>query len=88
VQILEDVNAIRHLKARSAASCAEQDNPDGLAALLTEAAVWESQGRGRLEGRAALRAFFRGASQLFTLAIPDSLNGPIDVQGDPARAQW
>ena len=88
VQVLEDVNAIRHLKARYAASCDDQYNPDGLAALFTEDAVWESQGLGRFEGREAIRAFFRGASQLFTFAIHYSLNGQIDVQGDTARAQW
>ena len=88
VQVLEDVNAIRHLKARYAASCDDQYNPDGIAALFTEDAVWESQGLGRFEGREAIRAFFRGASQLFTFAIHYSLNGQIDVQGDTARAQW
>ena len=88
VQALEDVNAIRHLKARYAASCDDQYNPDGIAALFTEDAVWESQGLGRFEGREAIRAFFRGASQLFTFAIHYSLNGQIDVQGDTARAQW
>jgi limonene-1,2-epoxide hydrolase len=88
VQVLEDVNAIRHLKARYAAYCDDQYNPDGLAALFTEDAVWESQGLGRFEGREAIRAFFRGASQLFTFAIHYSLNGQIDVQGDTARAQW
>ena len=88
VQVLEDVNAIRHLKARYAASCDDQYTPDGLAALFTEDAVWESQGLGRFEGREAIRAFFRGASQLFTFAIHYSLNGQIDVQGDTARAQW
>ena len=57
VQALEDVNAIRHLKARYAAYCDDQYNPDGLAALFTEDAVWESQGLGRFEGREAIRAF-------------------------------
>ena len=88
VQALEDVNAIHHLKARYAAYCDDQYNPDGLAALFTEDAVWESQGLGRFEGREAIRAFFRGASQLFTFAIHYSLNGQIDVQGDTAQAQW
>jgi len=60
VQALEDVNAIRHLKARYAAYCDDQYNPDGIAALFTEDAVWESQGLGRFEGRDAIREFFRG----------------------------
>ena len=88
VQALEDINAIRHLKARYAAYCDDQYNPDGLAALFTEDAVWESQGLGRFEGREAIRAFFWSASQLFTFAMHYSLNGQIDVQGDTGQAQW
>ena len=72
VQVLEDVNAIRHLKARYAASCDDQYNPDGLAALFTEDAVWESQGLGRFEGREAIRAFFRGGG-LAALSLCDPL---------------
>lgn len=88
IQALEDVNAIRNLKARYAAYCDDNYNPDGLAALFTEDAVWESQGLGRYEGREAIRDFFRGASELFTFAIHYSLNGQIEVDGDAARAQW
>lgn len=88
VQALEDVNAIRNLKAQYAAYCDDTYNPDGLAALFTEDAVWESKGLGRFEGREAIREFFRGASQIFTFAIHYSLNGQIDVTGDTARAQW
>ena len=88
VQALEDVNAIRNLKSRYAAYCDDNYNPEGLAALFTEDAVWESQGLGRYEGRDAIRDFFRGASQLFTFAIHYSLNGQIEVNGDTAKAQW
>src|SRR5438093_13101561 len=87
VQALEDVNAIRHLKARYAAYCDDQYNPDGLAALFTEDAVWESQGLGRFEGREAIRAFFWSASQLFTFAMHYSFNVQIELQGDPGEAQ-
>ena len=88
VQALEDVNAIRNLKAQYAAYCDDNYNPDGIAALFTEDAVWESKSLGRFEGREAIREFFRGASQIFTFAIHYSLNGQIDVTGDTARAQW
>ena len=88
VQALEDVNAIRNLKAQYAAYCDDHYNPDGIAALFTADAVWESQGLGRFEGREAIREFFRGASQIFTFAIHYSLNGQIEVHGDSARAQW
>ena len=76
------------MKAKYAASCDDNYNPDGLAALFTEDAVWESEGFGRFEGRAAIREFFRGASQIFSLAIHYSLNSQIEVTGDTAQAQW
>ena len=39
VQALEDVNAIRNLKARYAAYCDDHYNPEGIAALFTADAV-------------------------------------------------
>lgn len=88
LRALEDTNAIRNLKARYAAYCDDQYDPDGIAGLFTEDAVWESPSLGRFEGREAIRTFFRGASKIFTFAIHYSLNSQIEVEGDRARAQW
>jgi ketosteroid isomerase-like protein len=88
LQALEDAEAIRNLKARYAALCDRQYDADGIAALFTEDAVWDSPGLGRFEGREAIRSFFRGGSQIFSFAIHYSLNGQIEVDGDTARAQW
>lgn len=88
LQALEDAEAIRNLKARYAALCDRQYDADGIAALFTEDAVWDSPGLGRFEGREAIRNFFRGASKIFSFAIHYSLNGQIEVDGDTARAQW
>jgi ketosteroid isomerase-like protein len=88
VQALEDAEAIRNLKARYAAYCDDKYNPDGIADLFTEDAVWESPSLGRFEGREAIRGFFQGASKIFSFAIHYSLNGHIEVQGDSAKAQW
>jgi len=88
VRALEDVEAIRNLKARYAAYCDDNYNPDGIAGLFTEDAVWESSGLGRFEGREAIRGFFQGASKIFTFAIHYSLNPQIEVKGDTARATW
>ena len=85
---LEDAEAIRNLKARYAAYCDDNYNPDGIASLFTQDAVWESKGLGRYEGREAIRSFFKGASGIFTFAIHYSLNAEIHVNGDTARAQW
>ena len=88
VRTLEDTDAIRNLKARYAELCDDNYNPDGIAALFVEDAVWESGGLGRFEGREAIRGFFQGASEIFTFAIHYSLNAQIEVIGDTARARW
>jgi SnoaL-like domain len=79
LQVLEDAEAIRNLKARYAALCDRQYDADGIAMLFTEDALWESPGLGRFEGREAIRNFFRGASAIFPFAIHYSLNGHIEV---------
>ena len=58
VRILEDMDAIRNLKARYAAYCDDNYNPDKIAELFVEDAVWESGPLGRFEGREAIREFF------------------------------
>lgn len=88
VRALEDVNEIRILKARYAAACDDGYNPDKIAELFVEDAVWESGSLGRFEGREAIREFFRGASKIFTFAIHYGLNPQIEVSGDTARARW
>ena len=42
LQLLEDAEAIRNLKARYAALCDNQYDADGIAKLFTDDAVWES----------------------------------------------
>jgi ketosteroid isomerase-like protein len=84
---LEDAEAIRNLKSRYAALCDDNYDADGIAALFTEDATWDSPGLGRFEGRNAVRGFFRGAAGIFSFAIHYSLNGQIYVDGDTARAQ-
>ena len=88
VRTVEDTDAIRNLKARYAELCDDSYNPDGIAALFVEDAVWESGPLGRFEGRDAIREFFLGASKIFPFAIHYSLNSQIEVSGDTAKARW
>ncbi len=76
LQVLEDAEAIRNLKARYAALCDNQYDADGIASLFTEDAVWESPALGRFEGRDAIRNFFRGASAIFSFRDPLQLERP------------
>ena len=88
LQILEDAEAIRNLKAHYAALCDDNYDADGIAELFCEDAIWESPTLGRFEGREMIREFFVGASELFSFAIHYSLNGQIEISGDKANATW
>jgi ketosteroid isomerase-like protein len=88
IRAVEDTDAIRNLKARYAELCDDDYNPDGIAALFVDDAVWESGPLGRFEGKESIRDFFQGASEIFTFAIHYSLNPQIEVTGDTARARW
>ena len=88
VRDLEAADAIRKLKATYAAACDDNYNPDAIAALFVEDAVWESDGLGNFEGREAIREFFRGISSYFTFALHYGLNPKIEVAGDTASARW
>ena len=88
VRATEDVQAIRNLKARYAAYCDDNYNPDGLAELFVEDAVWISPDHGRYEGREAIRVFFQGASKIYSFALHYALNPQIEVHGETARARW
>ena len=88
VRHLEDIDALRNLKAEYAAACDDNYDADRLAALFVEDATWESEGMGRYEGREAIREFFRGISGHFVFALHYGLNPQIEVNGDTARARW
>jgi len=60
IRAVEDTDAIWNLKARYAGLCDDDYNPDGIADLFVDDAVWESGPLGRFEGKESIRDFFRG----------------------------
>jgi ketosteroid isomerase-like protein len=88
VRRLEDIEAIRELKARYCAYCDDGYDPDGLASLFTEDAVWDGGQLGRFEGKEAIRKFFRGTSRRVSFAIHNVMNPIITVDGDRASGRW
>jgi ketosteroid isomerase-like protein len=88
LQALEDIEAIKKLKARYCAACDNNYHADDIAALFTEDAVWDGGAFGKCEGREAIRRFFRGAPQIFPFAIHQVMNPIIEVQGDKATGRW
>jgi len=88
VRVLEDVEAIKKLKARYCSCCDDGFDPDGIAELFTEDGVWESAGFGSYRGRAAIRTFFEAGPSVFPFTIHQVMNPIIEVEGDRARGTW
>ena len=88
VQRLEDIEAIKQLKADYCAACDDDYEPDVLAELFCEDAVWDGHAFGRYEGRQAIRDFFAGASKMLTFASHNVMNPVIQVDGDRALGRW
>ena len=88
IRRLEDIEAIKQLKARYCAACDDGYDPDRLAALFTDDAVWDG-GRtfGRVEGREGVRRHFTGAADRITVARHQVMNPIVELDpDDPDRA--
>ena len=88
LQVLEDIEEIRKLKARYAAACDDNYDADAIAALFIEDAVWDGGTLGKAEGRPAIRKFFLRASEFFPYAMHNVMNPIIDIDGDRATGVW
>lgn len=87
VQTLEDIEAIRKLKARYCLAVDVRDE-EGFVSLFTEDAVWDGGSIGRYEGREAIRGFFRAIPQTLAFALHYVMNPIITVQGERATGTW
>ena len=88
VRRLEDIEALKQLKHRYAAFCDQDYDPDGLAPLFTENAIWDGGMMGRYEGREAIRKFFSEAHTVVPFAIHHVTNPIIEIEGDRATGRW
>lgn len=88
VQVLEDIEAIKLLKAQYADACDRGYDANVLASLFAEDAIWDGGSFGRYEGREAIRAFFQGVSSDITFAMHYMMNPIIAVDGDTATGKW
>ena len=85
---LEDIEAIRRLKARYCEICDDDHNPDLITTLFTEDGIWEGDGIGRAEGHAEIRALFENFQRLISFSQHMVQNPIIDVNGDSATGRW
>ena len=84
---LEDLEAIKQLKARYCAIADEDHNPDKITTLFVEDGVWEG-GFGIAQGHEAIRQLFQRAQQRFSFSHHMVMNPIIEVAANRAQGTW
>ena len=85
---LEDLEAIRQLKARYCEICDDDHNPELITSIFTEDGIWEGRGIGRAAGHAELQDLFRRFQSLIGFSQHMVMNPIIEVHGGEAKGRW
>ena len=85
---LEDIEAIKQLKARYCEICDDMHNPDRIASVFADDGIWEAEGFGFAQGHDAIRELFQGFQNNFRFSQHNIANPIIEVDGDTATGVW
>lgn len=85
---LEDIEAIKQLKARYCEICDDDHNPDRITSVFAEDGIWESAEFGTGKGHAEIRRLFQGFQKLIEFSQHNVMNPIIEVHGDRATGEW
>ena len=85
---LEDIEAIKQLKARYCSICDDDHDPERITSVFSDDAIWEGRGIGRAEGHAAIRELFKGFQRSISFSQHMVVNPIIEVNGAQAHAVW
>ena len=88
ITVLEDIEAIRRLKARYCAVCDDNHNPDMITTLFAEEGIWEGADIGAHQGHAAIRKLFESFRDRISFSHHNVMNPIIEVDGDRAKGSW
>ncbi len=88
IQRLEDLEAIRQLKAEYCEICDDHHNPDRIVTIFTEDGIWEGKGIAHATGHAEIRALFQKFQAMMSFTQHMTMNPRIEVHGDTAEGTW
>jgi hypothetical protein len=87
IQYLEDIEAIKQLKARYALACDDHYNPAKIAGLFTEDGKFIGS-MGETCGRQGLMEYFADVSKKIVSAVHLFMQPLIEINGDEASGLW
>ncbi len=85
---LEDIEAIKQLKAHYCHICDDMHNPDRIASVFAEDGIWEGGDFGTAQGHQAIRDLFSGFREQISFSQHNIMNPIITVTGDRATGSW
>ena len=85
---LEDIEAIKQLKARYCEICDDDHNPELITTIFSDDGIWDGGRIGVAKGHAEIRALFTTFAQRISFSQHMVMNPMIDVSGDTATARW
>jgi hypothetical protein len=85
---LEDLEAIKQLKARYCEVCDDDHNHEQVPALFTDDAVWQGEGIGKATGHAEIVELFRSFQAAISFSQHMVQNPIIEITGDTATGRW
>lgn len=85
---LEDIEAIKQLKARYCHICDDDHNPETVKTVFAEDGIWESDDFGTARGHAEISELFANFRKMFNFSQHNIMNPVIEVDGDRATGIW
>jgi SnoaL-like domain len=88
ITLLEDVEAIKQLKAEYCDICDDNHNQDRIVTIFAEDGIWEGPGIGTAKGHAAIRKLFKSFEDRISFSQHNVFNSRITVKGNEAHGIW
>src|SRR5262249_46452173 len=88
ITLLEDIEAIKKLKALYCDICDDDHNQDRIVTIFAEDGIWESKDLGKAQGHAELLKLFKSFHERISFSQHNVMNPMIEVTGNTAKGSW
>lgn len=85
---IEDIEAIKQLKACYCDVCDDDHNPSKITTLFVEDGIWEGGDFGTAQGHEAIRQLFQTFQKLISFSQHMVMNPIIAIEGNRAKGTW